>query len=390
MHGDDKRMIDSGNLRHVDSNAIHAAVSSPRIAGLDFLRAVAVLLVIVGHTLETWSHSVGGLGRVGVTLFFVLSGFLITLLALQEYARFGQVDMAAFYRRRVARLLPAFYLFLVMGISVLWLHHRPIPWAAILASMFYYINYYQAFTGAATNLVSHCWSLAVEEQFYLLWPMCFVLLLRWKSGLVRALAGVILGVWCWRWYLVGVVDASADYLYRALDTRADSLAVGCLLAVMVTSPDWRGRLGAIIRAPALGLLLIVALFAVVLCAPPEVGFKYGFAFVIEPPMIALLLLMTMLVARQSGWLAMMINNRLIVHIGQISYGMYLFQGLIGYTPERFVYRHTGNLLVSLIAECTLIIVFCSASFRWIESPLRRLIVGNTGTRHAATVAAGTV
>lgn len=371
----------SSSLRQADAAAVHEAVNSPRIGGLDFLRAIAVSFVIWGHSTEgRGALDVPGLAGLGVKIFFVLSGFLITRLLIDEFAKAGRIDFWGFYRRRFARLMPAFYLFLAFGVTVLWLKHLPIPWEPIVASMLYATNYYQAFTGAQDNLVAHCWSLAVEEQFYLLWPMLAALLMRRQANLARALVFIVLGVWCWRWFLLATTDASTHYLYRALETRADELAVGCLMAVLVRSPIWRGRLAAIVRLPGMALALIAAVYAC--SAYDSIGktFKYGFAFMVEPPMIALLILSTVLVSGQKGWLAAAINNRFVVHVGQISYCMYLFHGLIGYAAQRVVEAHTGSAALGLVAAFAGIIALSSASFRWFETPMRRWISGSSA-RH---------
>lgn len=370
----------SPSLRTVDADAIDAAVNSPRIGGLDFLRAMAVSFVMWGHGTEGRVTDIPGLAGLGVKVFFVLSGFLITRLLLDEFAARGRIDFWGFYRRRFARLMPAFYLFLAVGLGVLWLKHRPIPWAPIVSSMLYVTNYYQAFTGAQTNLVAHCWSLAVEEQFYLLWPMLAAFLLRRQANLARALVLVILGVWCWRWFLVGATDASIHYLYRALETRADELATGCLMAVLVRSQLCRERIAAIVRVPGVALALVAAVYLCTAYDTQSTGFKYGFAFMVEPPMIALLILITVLVSGQKGWLAAVINNRFVVHVGQISYCMYLFHGLIGYTAQRVVEERTGSFWLGLIAAFAGVIVFSSLSFRWFETPMRRWISGSSA-RH---------
>lgn len=368
------------SLRAVDAGAIQAAVTAPRMGGLDFVRALAVSFVMWGHATEGRIDGVACLAGLGVKMFFVLSGFLITRLLLDEYAVQGRIDFIGFYRRRVARLMPAFYLFLGVGIPILWVRHHPIPWAPILSSIFYVTNYYQAFTYAQTNLVAHCWSLAVEEQFYLLWPMAAALLLRRQVSLARALVLMTVVVWVWRWVLVQGFDASIYYLYRALETRADQLLVGCLLAVLVRLPAWRGRLAQVVRVPGLALVLMAALYAFAAYDSRSKMLDYVIAFAAEPPMIALLILMAVLVSCQRGWLAAVVNNRLMTHIGKISYGMYLFHGLIGYTVQRVTEEHTGSLALGLLAAYVAVVLFASASFRWFETPMRRWISG-AAARH---------
>jgi len=365
------------SLDQTDGRAIASAARATRIGGLDFLRALAVTMVIVGHALEGQVQGAEDLGGLGVKIFFVLSGFLITRLLLDEYASHGRIDFFGFYRRRVARLMPVFYLYLAFAVALTLHAGREVPWGAVASSVFYVTNYYQAFTGAATNIVSHCWSLAVEEQFYLLWPMLVVVLLRRRTSLAKTLAAIVAGVWCWRWFLLGSGWLSVDYLYRALDTRADDLAIGCLAAVLVRSTRWRERLAAVIRLPGIAWMLLAALGVLVTFGTATPAMKYGVSFVIESPIIALVMLMTVLVSRQRGWMATLVNHSLLVHIGQISYCMYLFHGLIGFTIRRLVLEQTSILPVALLVEYGAIVAFASVSFWFFESPLRRWIASGS-------------
>jgi peptidoglycan/LPS O-acetylase OafA/YrhL len=365
------------SLDQTTGRSIASAVRATRIGGLDFLRALAVTMVIVGHAIEGQIQGAEDLGGLGVKVFFVLSGFLITRLLLDEYASHGGIDFFGFYRRRVARLMPVFYLYLAFAVALTLHGGREVPWGAVASSIFYVTNYYQAFTGAATNIVSHCWSLAVEEQFYLLWPMLIVAFLRRGTSLAKALVTIVVGVWCWRWFLLASEWASVDYLYRALDTRADDLAIGCLAAVLVRSSRWRERLAVLIRTPGVAWLLLTGLAALVTYGTATPVMKYGLAFVIEPPIVALLMLMTVLVSRQRGWMATVVNHSLLVHIGQISYCMYLFHGLIGFTIRRLTLEQTGILPLALVVEYAAIVAFASVSFRFFENPLRRWIASGS-------------
>lgn len=371
-------------LDDTDATAIADAVGSPRIGGLDFLRAVAVTFVIFDHAVDGRPTRLPWLGDLGLAMFFVLSGFLITRLLLDEHAATGRIRFLAFYRRRIARLMPVFYLYLAASLAISWLRGRPIPSQAIWATVLYVNNYYQAFTGAAASVVSHCWSLAVEEQFYFLWPMLVVVALRRHASLSRTLLAIVLAVWCWRWYLLAGNDIPGDYLYRALETRADQLAVGCLLAVLVRFESWRHRLAAVVRLPGLVALIVLSLYLF-----SHYGFwteflKYGFSFMLVPLVMALLVLVCVVKAQHDDWKAAVLNNPLIVHVGKISYGMYLFHGLVGYSAARFVENYTGMFLAGLIAELVVVVCVASVLFQWFETPARRWIVGKQDHRVAVT------
>ncbi len=353
---------------------------APRIAGLDFLRALAVALVLLGHSVEEltgWASKLSVVAGLGVKVFFVLSGFLITRLLLDEIDERGRIDFKAFYRRRIARLMPAFCLYLVIAVGILWLRDRPIPWGAVTASMLYVTNYYQAFTGAPTSIVSHCWSLAVEEQFYFIWPLLLAFLVIRRMNLARALVLIILTVWCWRLFLTLHVEASADYLYRALDTRADELAVGCLLAVGLREHQWRKRLVPIMQWPFIVPLLVVLIYASSLLDGRSHVFKYCIGYMVEPIMIGLLIILTVKAASgATGWATALLNHRVLVHMGQVSYGMYLFHQIIMFTVQQAVEGRTGSFWLGFASAFAAVFAFSSAAFRWYETPMRRLINGH--------------
>ncbi|MBH1987233.1 MAG: acyltransferase [Burkholderiales bacterium] len=358
---------------------LSAALASTRIGGLDFLRAVAVALVLIGHSVEghpVLGPWVGSLSGLGVKVFFVLSGFLITKLILAEISSRGRLGFGGFYRRRLARLMPAFYLYLAVVIGILWWRDKPIPWEAIVASIFYVTNYYQAFTGAESNVVAHCWSLAVEEQFYLLWPLLLVFVLRRGGSLVVTLCAIIVAVWCWRWYLTLHVGASVDYLYRALDTRADELAVGCLVAVLAQSASHRTWMTRLTELPLAGPALVALLYAVALMDGHSAAFKYGVGYVIEPFIIAALMLITIAASTRGGRVAAWVNQRWLVHMGQVSYGMYLFHGVVMYTMQRAVEARGGPFWLGLVLAFLAVWLVAGLSFKWFETPLRQRINGH--------------
>jgi peptidoglycan/LPS O-acetylase OafA/YrhL len=205
------------------------------IPSLDGMRAVAFLIVFIAHAgLGEWFP-----GGFGVTVFFFLSGYLITTLLRMELAQQGSVSLRAFYLRRVLRILPPFYTVLTFAVLLALAGALPgsLRLRAVLAQYLHFANYWIIARGpegqaAGTGVY---WSLAVEEHFYLLFPLIFVLSQRWFPGrrrsqalLFYALCGVAL---LWRLALVFDLGASVDRTYMASDTRMDSILVGCALAV---------------------------------------------------------------------------------------------------------------------------------------------------------------
>ena len=208
-----------------------------RHPSFDGLRGVAVVLVLLGHLQVPLF--LGG-GDAGVTLFFVLSGFLITRLLVEEHQRAGRIDVAAFYLRRARRLLPALtallVAYLVLALAT------GLPLTPVLFVVTYTANVASLF-GVDMGYLVHTWSLALEEQFYLLWPFLVIPVSRWRFGRL-ALAGAALASMAVR---VAVASASVqDHNQNWLrpDVRADAIIIGCLLALSMDALSrsrWLGR-----------------------------------------------------------------------------------------------------------------------------------------------------
>jgi peptidoglycan/LPS O-acetylase OafA/YrhL len=202
-----------------------------RIDELDGLRAIAVLLVFLSHAFPSAFPG----GFVGVDLFFALSGYLITGILLREWDRFGSISLAKFYARRALRIMPALLTLLsVYGVLALLLSAHPAEhFKAIASAGFYVMNWTWGLHLGPVGHVSHTWSLAIEEQFYLLWPavliaMCIYADRRKLAALIALVIGV---VFLWRLALV-LGGADVDRVYGGFDTRLDALFVGCLLAAL--------------------------------------------------------------------------------------------------------------------------------------------------------------
>ena len=198
---------------------------------LDGLRAIAIGLVMLTHT--KWPWATNG-GDAGVTAFFVLSGFLITNLLLGEFERRGSIDVIAFYRRRVIRLAPALLgllaFTLVLG-AAMDLHNH---WQLGLLSCLAYVSNWDKVAGLNIHPLGHTCTLAIEEQFYLVWP-ALIVFFRGRI-VVIALAAVVAGT------AIRFV-ATGPFEYFSTITRADAIFLGCLLALTrVTMPGWAGWL----------------------------------------------------------------------------------------------------------------------------------------------------
>ena len=360
-------------LPHYDR--LTKSLSGSHLPVLDGLRAVAVSLVILYHS--GWVIP----GGLGVLIFFVLSGFLITWLMLKEADRFGAVSLEQFYIRRSLRIFPAFYIFATLGLGALLLFHKHIVWPQAFAALTYWSNYYQAIHGDPNTLFSHTWSLAIEEQFYLLWPSIFLLFLRKRGALVKFLVATIALVWIHRLFLLVVVHLNRGYIYEAFDTRADSLAAGCLLAVLL----WDGKLKRLFNLVCSSQWLtvsVITLLAVSSALEIHYGRYYRDAVGLGTDSLLVAVLIPQLISffrtAAFGWL----NWAWMRHLGALSYSMYLYQQAV-ISPARKL-AAGRPLIVEVIVVFVLTILCAEASYRLVERPALRL-KEKFGSARAGTV-----
>jgi peptidoglycan/LPS O-acetylase OafA/YrhL len=312
-----------------------------RIPTLDGWRGIAIMLVLFDHIQDSlryrywqpWTQT----GQHGVTIFFVLSGFLITSKLLE-----GPIDIRRFYMRRFFRLMPAAWTYLATLLLIDWafrFHLTSI--AGIQASLFFYRN----FSGnGGSGVTGHFWSLSLEEQFYLVWP-CILLLAgmrrcRWIAA-IGALACAGYRWLSWAHYDHNVINGQSQ-------VRADALLVGCLLAMLLLDPRIRsaiGRWSKFCALPAFAVLLFcIARFQ---WLPP----------LYECLSIACLIAATTL--HPGSVFARLLSFSPLAWLGTISYSLYLWQEL--FMPFR-----------SLWALCFAMPLFVLASYYLIERPSTRL------------------
>lgn len=231
--------MSEANTRGRAASGDGAFATLRHIPELDGVRAISVLFVLLVHA--SYGRIVGGF--LGVDVFFVLSGYLITRLLMRERSVTGTLDLASFYMRRVLRILPPLIVCVALAMAV-W----PVPGASlqdrlkvISAVMFFYANFYDA---DVLQCLVHTWSLAIEEQFYLFWPALF-LMLRTRARLVALAATVVAVSIAVRTLMVAEGAASATYTFTV--TRIDSIAVGALLALC--EPELEGG-AVVVGSPA--------------------------------------------------------------------------------------------------------------------------------------------
>jgi peptidoglycan/LPS O-acetylase OafA/YrhL len=325
-----------------------------------------VFLVIFYHFGLEWAN-----GAIGVTIFFVLSGFLITWLLLKEQDGTHAINLRAFYCRRTFRIVPAFYVLWLFTGAVYLLRGHDLEWGVRISSALYVSNYYLglARTGADTVL-GHSWSLAVEEQFYLLWPMVLV----WAAGntqrLIKVLSTIIVAIWIWRPLLYVVFHVSQSYIYRAFDTRADALMVGCMLAVLLRRGlliELFSRLCSHVLSPLISVaLLIVSSWIAMHDSSGVYRFTVGYA--LEPVIIAFFLvqMITLSAERIWGWF----EHSALAYLGRISYSLYLYQQITLYSARRLTANYP--VVVQLVFGVAATVAFATASYVIIERPFLAL------------------
>ena len=344
------------------SGPLATNLAKSHMPSLDGLRAIAAFLVVFYHAGQEWSP-----GGLGVLAFFVLSGFLITWLLLKEEEQSGTISLKSFYLRRSLRIFPAFYAYWVLLSAALLLTHKRYVLAQAISSFFYVNNYYQALRGDPDTGFSHTWSLGIEEQFYLLWPLLFLLLKNARYRL-RFLIATILFVELYREALVFLFHRNQGYIYEAFDTGADHLLIGCLLAVALRSGAWTGlwkRLcsSAWLVAAPLGLLVISTALDL------RFGSTYRDAvgFVIDPMMVAVLIVQT--IAYPAAGFGVVLNWDWMRYLGTISYSVYLYQQLVVEPARKATARWPA---ISLLAAILAVIAMASASYWIVERPFLRL------------------
>jgi peptidoglycan/LPS O-acetylase OafA/YrhL len=335
------------------------------IPALDGLRAVAVMLVFIGHAnLPT----VVGAGT-GVTVFFFLSGYLITTLLRREHAQTGRVSVRDFYLRRALRILPPMYVFLIvaMVLTATGVVAGRITWAGIAAAVLQYSNFIIVF-GDSSDLIPGTgvlWSLAIEEHFYLVFPLLYVALL---TRLSRKSQGAAIAVLCaaalvWRCVLVYWLGGDYDRAYYGTDTRVDSLLGGCLLAV-VANP----MLDRVKVRPARSLAVVVAGGLLVIAGEQLPGLL---AATVGPTVqvIGLGIVFTAILSTPRSAIGRLLDWRPMAKLGVLSYSFYLFHALI----LTVVREHLGlgTAATALLAFIVTLAV-CQAVHMLVEQPLARV------------------
>jgi peptidoglycan/LPS O-acetylase OafA/YrhL len=330
---------------------------------LDGVRALAITLVVLRHATGFPAD-----GALGVDIFFVLSGFLITSLLLDERVRYGAVSLKNFYRRRALRLLPALFVVLafVLCVSVVaYLRHGTSlakPIFGVVAGAGYFTNIAlttKAGVVAMPSSLTHLWSLAAEEQFYVVWPVLLFVVLRARLRLALWMLVAALVVATAQQLRLYFEDAWGPRLLFGVDTRSTSIVVGCLLALLLAS-DARSRVEVVgkrvapIAIPVLVLLVVLDLDKAMFAGPLLLA---GIA-------TAVLILRAL---DGTSLLSKALALSPLVFLGRISYSLYLW-----HIPILLLFGVTRSEFTSLTIPAVATAVACAtASYYLVEMPFLR-------------------
>jgi peptidoglycan/LPS O-acetylase OafA/YrhL len=364
-----------------------ALTNSPRrIPGLDGLRAIAVLFVLIGHGAYSFPIALGaafpffGNGDLGVNIFFVLSGYLIYELSAREYEKTGRFDWRQFYLRRILRIFPCFYSYIavvaiLIGLGVLYL--TP---SMMLGVTTFSMNYRQLWdhstVGGNYLVICHYWTLTLEEQFYLTWPLLMFLLAR--KRLLTVMGVVILLAPFVRVFCYFFTPGSREQIGMMFHTGFDSIAMGVFLGELLRRQSWRTRLQAL---AAKRWVLASAIIFLLLVSPALTGrFRGGYSITIgktlELACIALVIVAN--VSSSSLTLSRILNWRPVAFMGVLSYSLYVWNPLFLDVETNWVINRFPLNYIALILTAI-------GSYYLIEKPFLRLKDHLRGRRKATTV-----
>lgn len=341
--------------------------SENRIGSLDGLRAVSIVLVMISHLVGIKaffiSERIGrilDLGELGVRVFFVISGFLITSILLKELDKTGSIDLKRFYFRRTLRIFPPYYLFLFVLIAAQAIGLIILNPGDVSHALTYTSNY----NPSRPWIIGHTWSLAVEEQFYLLWP-ALLLLLGKRKGLWLALAFVVVAPAI----RLGLYQAFPDVrsgIGQRFETVADSIAMGCLLAgcraYLHSLARYRQALNS---TTAFLATILIVLIGNSMHDHPHINFLAGFAMM----NFGIAFCIDWCVTNEASRAGRFLNWRPVAFVGVVSYSIYLWQ-------QPFLDRYSHAAVCQFPLNIAIVIPLALLSYFLCERPsfaLRRLL-----------------
>ncbi len=349
---------------------------------LDALRFFAFLIVFLHHAFphqpEFWTKlgvpallasvlsGIGATGAFGVSLFFVLSAYLITELLLREKELVGSLDVKSFYIRRILRIWPLYFFFLALAAAMQWfVPGQHMGWRAGLAFSALAGNWYIVFIGFPSSVIFPLWSVSIEEQFYLTWPL---IVRRVSQATMIAFAVGLLGVATATRFYLGAHHRWESEIWCNTLVQLDPIAAGILLAVLLKGavPQLSKLARVAMVAGGIACLAIAALYFGIKNDPLTT-----WRIVLGYPMVALGgLLLVSAVLRDGARPA-----KPLVYLGRISYGLYVFHVLGLLISDNIVSNQTASLArygLRVLVAFALTVTMAAISYRWLETPFLKL------------------
>lgn len=350
-----------------------------RIKSLDGIRAICIVVVLLSHALETMpafitqNHLISSLisnaGQLGVRIFFAISGYLITKLLLLERKKTGKVDIKNFYIRRMFRIFPVFFMYILVVLVLKWTIIPDIfsSYTLILFAALYLWNYKHFFIHENPSdhgnwYVGHFWSLSMEEQFYLLWPLMFTKIK--PQALIKVVLALIVLMPFLRIVTFLWMPVSKPYTNMMLHTGGDTILIGCLGALIEKKSFFKAFQLKCLQNHLFMILLLSFLFIGSPLLTIFFGAPYNLLAGFSLNNIAIMIFIYWTIYVESP-ASRLLNTRVFIHVGILSYSLYVWQQLFLTTKTAFwVNKFPQNILASAVVAV--------ASYYILEKPILKL------------------
>ena len=328
------------------------------IKSLDGIRAISILIVLGRHF--KIPCFVGGLG---VSVFFFISGFLITTILLRKGTDFS---IKHFYMRRILRLLPALYVFMIVSSIIYCIWFSKFNLNEIIAGLFYYYNYFLIYinksVGLTYNFYLPLWSLSVEEHYYIFYPILLKILNKSKVSILKVFIVLNIIIFFWKLLLLYYLNADHNYLYYATDCKVDMIIFGCILAILTKEHN---KLANVLDSKLLFYVSFFSIPAIYLLKNREFVDVVGTTFI---GVCFIVIFYNLIFSNNLIKIKQLLENNIMCFIGKISYSLYLW--------HLFCIFICYNLIDNFFLKNLLALISCfsiaSVSYLFVEKPFMNI------------------